>query len=253
MWLLALLAAMAGPAAARHRNGAAFVSQLPPPSSMVGGSTATVSITFRNTGTAAWTASGGYKLGAQEPSDNTLWRRGRIALSPGETIRPGASKTFRFEVTAPRTAGRHVFRWRLVQERVQWFGHSSPAVTVQVSVSSGPAWCVNGRVDARAYFFSVIGRSEGASAADWVEVLRRSGLPAGPRPGVRPAPNAPFFGITQQIDSSGNLRGRIFLPTDTPDAYGYYIRGIDVLSSAPHRWTWNDWLGGPAYAARSCP
>ena len=38
----------------------------------------------------------------------------------------------------------------------------------------------------------------------------------------------------------------------------YTIRVTSRLKEAgifrpPHRWTFNDWLGGPAYAARPCP
>ena len=118
----------------------------------------------------------------------------------------------------------------------------------------GAPGCVNGVLaDPRAYFFALIGRTEGSPAGDWASVLQRSGLPAGPTAGVRVPSNAPFYGLTQQINSSGQVRGRLFLPTDTPDAHGYYIYQVDVLSDASaNHWVWNP-LGGPQYVPRRCP
>jgi hypothetical protein len=117
---------------------------------------------------------------------------------------------------------------------------------------AGPA-CQNGVLaNPRAYFFSLIGRSEGQPAGDWASVLQRSGLPAGPVAGQTLPPNAPFYGITQQINSSGQVRGRIFLPTDVPDEHGYYIHQVDILSDASATsWVWRP-LGGPPYAPRPC-
>lgn len=109
----------------------------------------------------------------------------------------------------------------------------------------------NGRlVDPKAYLFALLGVKEGDSAENWAEVLRRSGIPAGPGPGVRVQADAPFFGITQQINSAGEVRGRLFLPTDLPDENGYYVHAIDLLDGEPLRWRWKDWLGGPPYAPR---
>ena len=245
---LPLCAALAAP---KPVNGAAFVRQSAPPAVMTPGAKATVSITLRNTGASSWTREQGYQLGAQGPADNALWRSGRVLLAPGETIRPGGSKTFRFEIAAPTKPGRHSFQWRMVRERVEWFGHPTEAVVVEVPAPAAPG-CVDGVLkDPRAYFFSVLGRAEGSDASDWAVALRRSGLPKGPGPGAPPAADAPFFGITQQLDSSGNVRGRVFLPTASPDDNGYYLRSVDVLEGEPMRWAWKDRLG-PEYAPRPC-
>jgi hypothetical protein len=114
-------------------------------------------------------------------------------------------------------------------------------------------FCSGGRlVDPRGYFYSLIGRREGDPALDWVEVLNRSGIPAGFGPGVRPPDDAPFYGLTQQI-GSGGPRGRLFLPTDTPDELGYFSHPVDILigDAMSMRWQWRD-LGGPPYAAKAC-
>jgi hypothetical protein len=114
--------------------------------------------------------------------------------------------------------------------------------------------CRNGRLeDPKAYFFHVIGRKEGDPAGDWRDVMRRSGIPAGPVAGQRFPPNAPFYGLSQQISSGGELRGRLFLPTDQPSSFGYFIQDVDFLSDAAgSRWAWRP-FGHPPYAPRACP
>jgi len=115
------------------------------------------------------------------------------------------------------------------------------------------AGCVNGSlVDPKAYFFSLINRTEGTPATGWQTVLSASGLPQGPVPGQKSDPSK-FYGIAQAIGGGGPA-GRIFLPTDTADANGYFTHPVDVLKGdqSALEWAWND-LGGPPYAPRSCP
>lgn len=140
---------------------------------------------------------------------------------------------------------------------------AAPAPSPPPSPSPGPTppplpgspGCVNGVLaNPRAYFFALIRRTEGSPAGDWFSVLMGSGLPAGPVRNVRVPSNAPFYGITQQINSSGQARGRIFLPTDVPDQDGYYILQVDVLADAGGGnliWAWRP-FGAPPYAPRPC-
>lgn len=112
--------------------------------------------------------------------------------------------------------------------------------------------CVNGRLtDPKAWFFDHIHRSVGQNANDWYNVLSNSGILGGPPPGQKAGPSN--YGITQQIDSGGTYRSRLFLPTDTQDALGYYTHPVDTVAGNPgsQTWTWND-LGGPAYSPRPC-
>ena len=80
--------------------------------------------------------------------------------------------------------------------------------------------CVNGVLaDPRAYFFSLIGRTEGSPAPDWKAVLESlpgRGMGINPKPGEIQPLNAPHYGITVMIDAGNNARGRIWLPTDVP-------------------------------------
>ena len=84
----------------------------------------------------------------------------------------------------------------------------------------------------KAYFFSVIGKTEGSDASDWFAVLTGSGIPAGLAAGVVPTTAMPHYALTQQM-GAGGVRGRVFLPTATADSYGYYSHPFDVLANAP--------------------
>lgn len=117
---------------AQAQNGAQYVSQSAP-SIMQPGEKRVVSITIKNAGMTTWTQAGQYKLGVQSPQDNTLWVGGtRIYLEPNETIAPGQSQTFGFEITAPHTPGTYDFQWRMVQDGVEWFGEFTPLTKIMV-------------------------------------------------------------------------------------------------------------------------
>jgi hypothetical protein len=116
---------------------AVFVSQNVPTTLPVGGK-ANVSITMRNTGTETWQnfptlpmSQFPYNLGSQSPQDNTTWGVGRVGIPA--TTPPGATATFNFTITAPISPGTHPFQWRMVHDRVRWFGMSTPVVNIQVT------------------------------------------------------------------------------------------------------------------------
>jgi hypothetical protein len=116
--------------------------------------------------------------------------------------------------------------------------------------------------DPRAYFFAdVIRRIEGEPAPDWKQVLESlpgQGMGVNPKPGQIQPQDAPFYGITVMIDSGGNARGRIWLPTNTPvmhDGNAWYTREIQVIADGPTPgtmvWAWID-KGGAQYAPHVC-
>jgi len=72
--------------------------------------TFSASVTMNNTGLTTWTAGGNspYKLGSQNPQDNTTWGLNRVALPT--FVPPGASVTFTFTVTAPTQPGSYNFQ-----------------------------------------------------------------------------------------------------------------------------------------------
>jgi hypothetical protein len=132
-------------------DGASFVGQTPP-SSMCTGQTAQVAVTMQDTGSVYWAPPladpNPFRLGAQNPQDNTIWGLNRVDIvadyvntnPPG----PGNDYTFGFQVTAPTMPGTYNFEWQMVQEGVNWFGAETPNVQVVVSncnyvVSLSPA------------------------------------------------------------------------------------------------------------------
>lgn len=124
-------------------NVSTFVSQSAP-TSMEAGGIYPVSVTMRNNGTTTWTNTdgNGYKLGSQNPQDNTLWTGGtRVYLPSNVSVLPGAEYTFNFNVTAPYATGTYNFQWRMIQEGVQWFGDFTPNLLIEVySLQSCDPW-----------------------------------------------------------------------------------------------------------------
>lgn len=114
---------------------AMFVSQSVP-ATMAAGRSYAVSVTMRNTGSKTWSAANNFRLGSQNPMDNTLWGLGRVHVPA--SIANGQNATFNFNVTAPPTSGIYNFQWRMVQDGVTWFGAASTNVTVSVSGPNAP-------------------------------------------------------------------------------------------------------------------
>ncbi len=124
--LAAVALAAAGPAAAADQSS--FLSQAVP-SSMQAGTTATVSLTFMNTGTNPWTVHGGYVLACPSAIVASNWEVSTVALpSP---VDAGSSATFSFRVTAPQTPGAYRFQWQL-RRASEFFGALSPSVSIRV-------------------------------------------------------------------------------------------------------------------------
>jgi len=129
--------------------------------------------------------------------------------------------------------------------------------------------CPQSEEEFEQYFYTLIGRTYGAPADGWEAVMEAAyewqghmlNIPPGVGPGVRQPPDAPFFGLTQQY--SGGPKGRIFLPSDTPDELGYYTRCLQYLDDAVGTyekskkqvtptstglvWSWY-WVAGHEYA-----
>jgi hypothetical protein len=116
-------------------NLATYVSQMVP-AQMTAGLIYGVSVTMKNTGTTTWNRNAGYKLGSQSPQDNIRWSLGRVELGPSDSIPPGGTKRFDFQVRAPATAGNYPFQWRMLRELVEWFGDFTPTLNVNVVASS---------------------------------------------------------------------------------------------------------------------
>jgi RHS repeat-associated protein len=118
-------------------DDATFVSQSgmqrPGTNPFITGEYMQVQITMQNTGNTTWTDAGGYRLGSQNPQDNTTWGTNRIYLPAGVSVAPGQSYTFSATLQAPGTSGSYPFQWRMVREGVAWFGQLTTNVNVLVA------------------------------------------------------------------------------------------------------------------------
>src|SRR5262249_40734618 len=100
------------------------------PTSMTTGQTTTVDVTMLNTGLTTWTSSSNFSLGSQNPQDNLTWGRNRAPLP--NAVPPGSQVTIPFTITAPTTPGTYNFRWRMVQDGVEWFGELTDNIPITV-------------------------------------------------------------------------------------------------------------------------
>jgi RHS repeat-associated protein len=114
-------------------GNAAFVSQSVPPA-MTPGQVYPVSVTLQNTGLTTWTSGNLYRLGSQNPDNNTRWGFSRVELPNATPVPPGGTVTFEFNVTAPATNGTHNFQWRMARDGVAFFGVQTPNVGVKVGL-----------------------------------------------------------------------------------------------------------------------
>ena len=110
-------------------NQSEFVSQSVP-TTMTAGEAYTATIKMKNIGNTTWEAGTGYKLGSQNAQDNTTWGTSRAYLT--NSVPPGGTAVFTFQVWAPGKAGSYNFQWRMLREFVEWFGPSTPNLSITV-------------------------------------------------------------------------------------------------------------------------
>ncbi|MBI5209592.1 MAG: hypothetical protein HY927_06410 [Elusimicrobia bacterium] len=154
----ALLGLMAAPCHAL--NDAQFVSQNVP-TEMISGVTYYAQVTFKNTGDTTWSEAALHRLGSQNPQDNGIWMQttGRVALTA--PVAPGQNAAFSFRVFGTPTPGPANFQWRMVQEGVEWFGETTPnlSITVRPRLDSDHSAYQAGETP----FYTVVGAPAGAA------------------------------------------------------------------------------------------
>ena len=92
------------------------------PNGILAGETRSVSLTVKNLGRQDWTLAGNFRLGSQQPQDNTNWGLNRVDILSGITVFTGSNYTFVFDITAPSTLGKYNCSWQMLKEGVAWFG-----------------------------------------------------------------------------------------------------------------------------------
>lgn len=90
------------------------------PLQMRAGTSYTVSITVKNSGTYAWSESVEVRLGGVGDYDPLA--HARQVIDDGRTIYEGQIYTFQFQMTAPLTTGTYRTDWRMVHDGYAWFG-----------------------------------------------------------------------------------------------------------------------------------
>jgi hypothetical protein len=122
-----------------------YVSQNAP-LTMTQGGNYSVTVSMKNTGNVIWPAGGVFRLGSQNPQDNTTWGMSRVNASAD--VSPGSVCAFVFNVKAPATTGVYNFQWKMVQDGVAWFGPITP--NLAINVTSRPSGLVDRTNDAGA-------------------------------------------------------------------------------------------------------
>jgi len=105
------------------------------PASVTANQNFSATVTMLNTGNTTWDPATNYRLGSQDPRDNSTWGLGRVFLNSPVTA--GNSVAITVNATAPATPGTYAFDWKMLQESVQWFGATcTSTITVNSPVAS---------------------------------------------------------------------------------------------------------------------
>lgn len=103
------------------QSNSEFISQTAPSSVSVG-DVFTITATFKNTGATTWKASELYRMGTQNPQDNSSWGAGNRIELPHE-VAPGQEVTFTVDLITPENG--NAIQWQMVHDGVEWFGEKS--------------------------------------------------------------------------------------------------------------------------------
>lgn len=113
-------------------NSSAFVEQTIP-KQMTAGNSYTVMISFTNTGKTSWDKDS-YRLvmldAAGNPLTGNFWNTYSVNLD--ETIKPGGSKVFNFEII-PFAPGSYTLQWRMASGEIGLFGDITNPAVITVS------------------------------------------------------------------------------------------------------------------------
>ena len=103
---------------------------------MVVGQQYPVSISMQNSGSESWSSAQGFRLGSQNPTDNSRWGTHRAEVVG--VVGAGATAVFNFTARAPTNPGTYDFQWSMVRDGFGWFGPwPNQSVTVHASTIMG--------------------------------------------------------------------------------------------------------------------
>ncbi|HYV05544.1 MAG TPA: NBR1-Ig-like domain-containing protein, partial [Blastocatellia bacterium] len=124
----------------KRLSGAIFVGQNVP-TVMTPGQTTTLDVSMFNSGETTWSTANNFWLGSQNPQDNLTWGINRVPLP--NPVPPGSQVYIPFTITAPTTPGTYNFRWRMVQDGVEWFGDLTDNIPITVLANTNQAQFVS--------------------------------------------------------------------------------------------------------------
>jgi hypothetical protein len=124
-----------------------FVSQSVPKTMLLPGEMMNVSVTMRNLGPSTWTAGQMFRLATMNSEG---WGVGGRVQLPYD-VAPNTNVTLNFTVTAPQAPGNYSFRWRMIQEGVQFFGDATTDIPITVLSWSNNAEFVSQSVKTTMY------------------------------------------------------------------------------------------------------
>jgi len=108
------------------------------PAELACGAEAAGTVVMKNLGTATWTRSQGFKLGAIDDSDPLHPGDVRIWLTEEDSIPPGGEHEFTISLVAGDEPGIFTTDWQMVHEAVTWFGETV-STEVEVYCEEEPA------------------------------------------------------------------------------------------------------------------
>lgn len=103
------------------------------PSTVIAGSSTSVTVAVQNTGTATWTPASSFHLYSRNtPQD--LW--GLLNVGLPTAVAPGETGIFTFTITAPSATGTTPFVWDMFQSSVGYFGANCVNVSIDVGAAT---------------------------------------------------------------------------------------------------------------------
>jgi hypothetical protein len=114
-----------------------FVSQSVPPT-VQPGQQFFATLRWMNTGSQSWDPQTGFKLGSQNPTDNSTWGGTSVVPASGIT-QPTQQMDLLFQAVAPQSNGIYNFQWQTWKQDVGYFGQRSANLAVIVSDGSSPS------------------------------------------------------------------------------------------------------------------
>ena len=114
-----------------HVHRVKFISQLFP-ETMEAGQEYNIVVQFKNTGSATWDASRGYKLGLT--AGGNVWDIRQIPLDKSAVVTTDQLATFQFQLKAPDKAGIYPIQWQMLRGK-RWFGEKTPVQHISVKES----------------------------------------------------------------------------------------------------------------------